>query len=56
MKSSIKDKISIVDLEIRTHMSKDVCNPQIPAYNLISDLIAKMANIIIQALQGCFDN
>lgn len=55
MKSSIRDKINL-DLEIMTHMSKDVCNPQILAYNLICDLIAKIANIIIQALQGYFDN
>ena len=53
MKSSIRDKISIVGLEIMKHMSKHVYNPQIPAYHFISDRTAKMDNIIIQALQGC---
>ena len=32
-----KDKINIVDLEIITHVPKDICNLQIPAYNFISD-------------------
>lgn len=37
MQISIKDKINIVDLEIITHVPKDICNLQIPAYNFISD-------------------